>query len=240
MDKLLLLCATALWLSPFGWTFATSLGHYGELFRNAIFLSSLMNSLTTAFVTGLITVGVGSWSAYIMTRRPGKMKKAVLLMALMVGMVPQIAMAGPLFLALRWTRLINSIAGLVLVYTAFSMPLVLWFLYTQFDKIPKESDEAAALDGATLWKTFSAVILPQALQSVATAFVLVFLFVWNEFFFSLVFTIDERSQTLPKALALFTSRYETAWGEISAASSIAAIPVILLAGMTKRVFFRSS
>ncbi|MDP3980980.1 MAG: carbohydrate ABC transporter permease [Chlamydiota bacterium] len=234
--KIALFIIMFLWLMPFFWTIALSIGHYANLLENRLFLFSLRNSIFIGLLTALLVVSLASWTAFRMTRHNLKLTKVILLLALIVSIYPQVSVAGPLFIVFSRISLINTLSGLILVYTTFSLPLVLWYLYAYFQKIPMTLDEAAAVDGAGPWTIFIKIILPQSIPALTVSGVLVFLFVWNEFFLGFVLTIDEHARPLPTALALFTSRYETNWGELSAASVIAAIPVFLLSLYTKKAF----
>src|SRR5581483_10257586 len=137
---------------------------------------------------------------------------------------PQISIVSPLYLLLRWLRLIDTYPGLILPYLTFAMPLAVWLLTGFFRQLPADLEEAALVDGASRWQILRRVILPLAAPGLATTAILTFLYCWNEFLFALTFTLGPARQTVPVAIALFRGRYQIPWGEILAASIVATAP----------------
>jgi ABC-type glycerol-3-phosphate transport system permease component len=144
---------------------------------------------------------------------------------LAVTMFPQISIVSPLYLLLRALRLINTYPGLVLPYTTFAMPLTVWLLVGFFRQLPRDLEEAALVDGATRWQSFTRIILPLAVPGLATTAILTFIYCWNEVLFALAFTLGPERQTVPVAIALFRGQYQVPWGEILAAAVVATAPV---------------
>ena len=112
---------------------------------------------------------------------------------------------------------------------ALTLPLTVWILANFFRQLPLELEEAARVDGATLFQTLTKVFVPLAAPGVFTAAILTFIYSWNEFFFALLIMTETEMQTLPVGIALFPGEYTMPWGEISAASTISTIPLIIMA-----------
>lgn len=207
------------------WSGAPILDHYRALFTDRDFLVPIRNSLVVAGATTALCVAVGSAAAYALTRLEFRGKQAVLGFVLAVTMFPQISIVSPLYLLLRALGLIDTYPGLVLPYLTFAMPLAVWLLASFFRQLPRELEEAALVDGATRWQTFSRILLPLAAPGIATTAILTFIYCWNEFLFALSFTLGPERQTVPVAIALFRGQYQVPWGEILAGAVVATLPV---------------
>jgi ABC-type glycerol-3-phosphate transport system permease component len=143
-------------------------------------------------------------------------------------MFPQVAIVSPLFLMLRWLRLIDTFPGLVLPYLTFAMPLTIWLLVGFFRQLPREVEEAALVDGASRLQTFLKVVVPLAAPGMTATAILTFLYCWNEFLFALTFTLGPEHQTVPVAIALFRGQYQVPWGQVLAGAVVATVPVVAL------------
>lgn len=210
------------------------LDHYHSLFRNRQFWIPIRNSFVVAGWTTAFCIAIGSLAAYALARLRFRGKTTVLGLILAVSIFPQISIVSPLFLLLRWLRLINTFPGLILPYLTFAMPLTVWLLAGYFRQIPVELEEAARVDGATRWQVFIRIILPLSAPALATTAILTFLYCWNEFLFALSFTLGPERHTVPVAIALFRGQYQVPWGEILAAAVIATAPVVLLVLLFQR------
>ncbi len=127
-------------------------------------------------------------------------------------MFPPIATVSPLFLVIRALGLRDQLAGLVLPYTTFALPLTLWILTAFFRELPDELYRAARIDGCTPFQAFRKVMLPLAAPGLATTAILVFIFSWNEFLYALTFTSSPEKRTMPVAISLFAGEHARAVG----------------------------
>ena len=134
----------------------------------------------------------------------------------------------PLFLILRAAGLRDSLAGLVLPYATFALPLTLWLLTSSFRELPEELYRAARVDGCTPWQAFARVFLPLSWPALATCAILVFIFSWNELLYALSFISTPAKRTIPVAIALFAGEHVEPWGQIAAASMVATLPLAVL------------
>jgi multiple sugar transport system permease protein len=219
----------------FNWfTTHPTLKSYVSVFVNYPFLRYLWNSTVVATITTVYTVFVAAFAAYAIARLQFKGKALILGVVLAVSMFPQIATISPIYMFVKKFGLTNSYLGLIIPYTTFALPLSIWLLVTFFRKIPFDLEEAAKIDGATPLQTYFKVILPLAVPGVFTTSILVFIAAWNEFLFALTINTAEKYKTVPVGIAMFQGQYTIPWGEISAATVIVTIPLVIMVLLFQR------
>jgi ABC-type glycerol-3-phosphate transport system permease component len=213
------------------------LDHYRALFLERDFWVPIRNSLIVAGTTTVLSVALGTVSAYALARLRFRGKALILAFVLAVSMFPQISIVSPLYLLLRELRLLNTYPGLVLPYLTFAMPLTIWLLVGFFRQLPMELEEAGLMDGAGRLQTLWAIVLPLSWPGIATTAILTFLYSWNEFLFALSFTLGPERYTVPVAITLFRGQYQVPLGQILAAAVVATAPVaaIVLAAQRRIV-----
>jgi multiple sugar transport system permease protein len=240
-------------LLPFLWFVLTSMKSQSQLtaippqiipsfqwgfYRSALTDHHLLHYMTNSFViaaaTTLITIAIGSLSAYALSRFQLRWTQFYLLLLLGISTFPQIAIAGPVWKILNALDWLNAYRGLVAAYIALSLPLGIWILTTFFREVPQEIEEAALVDGCSRFEALYKIMLPVAAPGMLTAALLVFIQAWNEFFFALIILTDPNRQTLPVGIALFPGEYTMPWGEIAAASTLATLPLIVLTLLFQR------
>jgi multiple sugar transport system permease protein len=212
-------------LWPTSWT--TS--NYSTIFSTSDFYDALRNSVGIAVIATAIGTLLASFAAYAIARLRFRGKRILVGASLLVAMFPQISLVTPLFNVLRVTHLFNTWWGLVIPYVCFSLPMAIYILSAFFREIPRDLERAAEIDGATPLQAFVRVIAPLAAPGMVTAFILVFLFCWNDFLFAISFTSTNASRTVPAAIAYFTgnSSFENPIGNIAAAAVIITIPILV-------------
>ena len=215
----------ALFRDPSLWPGHVIFDHYRSLFTERDFITPIRNSLVVAGTTTIFCLIVGTLAAYALARIEFRGKAAIMGFILAVTMFPQISIVSPLYLLLRSLHLIDTYPGLIMPYMTFAMPLTVWVLTGSIRQIPKDLEEAAHVDGATRFQSFTRILLPLAVPSLATTGILTFIYCWNEFLFALSFTLGPERQTVPVAIALFRGQYQVPWGEILAAAVVATAPV---------------
>lgn len=215
-------------IPTFHWDFYRSaLKEYG-------LLRYIWNSAIVAAATTVISIAIASLGAYALARFQFPWSRYYLMLLLAVSMFPQIAIAGPVWRILSGLGWLNSYHGIVAAYISLALPFSIWVLTTFFKELPYEIEEAALVDGCTRLQALRKVVLPLAAPGLFTAAILVFIHAWNEFFFALIILTDPALQTLPVGIALFPGEYTMPWGEISAASTIATLPLIVLTLLFQR------
>jgi multiple sugar transport system permease protein len=212
-------------LSPVNFT----LDNFLTVLRDAAALGrGMINSLIVSVFSTAVSLALGAPAAYALARLPVPRANALSFLILATQMLPGIAIAIPLFIAISRLGLIDSVLSLGFVYLSFSLPVVVWILRGFFIGIPKGIEQAAAVDGAGVFATFWHVILPISIPPLAAAAVFAFIEAWNEFFFALILT-RQSAQTVPLVIAQFAGQYQTVFGQMMAAAAISVIPVVLLA-----------
>jgi ABC-type glycerol-3-phosphate transport system permease component len=224
----------ALFRDPSLWPKEIILDHYRALFDERDFFTPIRNSLIVAGTTTFFCLTVGTLAAYALARLEFRGKAAIMAFILAVTMFPQISIVSPLYLLLRSLRLIDTYPGLIMPYMTFAMPLTVWVLTGSIRQIPRDLEEAAHVDGASRRQSFTKILLPLAVPSLATTAILTFIYCWNEFLFALSFTLGPERQTVPVAIALFRGQYQVPWGQILAAAVVATAPVAVMVLLFQR------
>lgn len=218
-------------------SYVFTLNNYFEIFTsNAVHLIAyLRNSIIVSGLSAFFTTIIASLSAYSITRLkfPGRIILPVFLLG--VSMFPQISLVGYLFRIMANLGWINTYYALLFPYITLSLPLALWIMLSHLSKISKDLDNAALIDGAGKLKILSRIILPVSLPGLFSAFILSFIFSFNEFLFALMFTIDYKARTIPVGIALFEGLHgQIPWGYIMAAAVIAVLPIIIIIALFQR------
>jgi multiple sugar transport system permease protein len=191
------------------------------------FVFALRNSLITVIGSVLISMAVAIPAGYSFSRFPGS-RSNLLYVVLATYMIPPVALILPLYTILASLKLLNTTAGLMLVYCTILTPFMTWLLKTNFDGVPLEVEEAAQLDGLSRWNVLLRVTLPLALPGLSTAAVWAVLIGWDEFFYALIFTNNITAKTIPVAIADFAAGRAVDYGLICAAGVLAALPPVII------------
>lgn len=207
---------------------------FGENSGVSTFLLSLRNSLVVTLATTLIAMLLGTLAAFAFARFNIPHKRTLLLIVLGSQLLPAVSIIIPLFRMFKSADLLDTLASLILAYTTFSVPFVVWIMAGYFQSIPAELEEAARIDGASRFVAFLRVSLPLAAPGLGATAIFTMLNVWDEFFFALIFTSTYTSKTVPVALAEFIGRHNINWGLLVTGGFIASLPPILLS----LVFYR--
>jgi ABC-type glycerol-3-phosphate transport system permease component len=204
--------------------------HFGFVLNGGIagvsFWTYLGNSVLLAVVTVVVSGFFALLAATAVARFRFKFRTTFLVMLLVVQMVPAEALVIPLFLDVKKIDLINSLAGLIVVYVGFALPFSIWMLRGFVAAVPKDLEEAASIDGAGPIRTFFSVLLPLVAPGLVATSIFSFITAWNEFIFAYTFLDDQTKYTLPIMLQYFFGRSGNDWGSIMAASTLLTLPVI--------------
>ena len=203
--------------------------NYKGIFTGNIFSSALVNSIGIGLITTVIAVVIGGMAAYAIARLVFPGKRALVGVALLIAMFPQISLVTPLFNIERRIGLFDTWPGLIIPYITFALPLAIYTMSAFFKEIPWDLEKAAKMDGATAGQAFRKVIAPLAAPGIVTAAILVFIFAWNDLLLALSLTATQRAITAPVAIANFTgsSQFEEPTGSIAAGAMVITIPIIV-------------
>ena len=227
--------------SPPRWfSFTPTLAHYQDAFSTRSFGRYLMTSAIVAALSTVCAMVLGTLAAYGLSRfrLRGQLDRRLSVWILSTRMFPPIVTAVPLFLMMRDLRLINTIASLVIVYTALNLPFVVWMMRGFFKELPRELEEAAMVDGDSRLGALVRVILPLVTPGLAATAVFCLIVSWNEFLLALILTQTDAAMTLPVGIAGRVTQYEIKWGVMSAAGIVAMLPILVFAMAVQRYLVR--
>ena len=215
--------------SPMGVPTRVTWENFRHVLFETSFLINLRNSAIVAFATVLLSVVVTAPAGYAISRFSFRGKTIFSMWLLATQAFPGIIMVLGLFTVLNTYGLLNTLPGLIVMHTSFSMPFSIWLLKGYFDKIPVELEEAARIDGCSRIRSLIRVVLPLSVPGLLAVATFSLLLSWNEFFFALVIMRDNAHYTLPVFLSRFVgSGGVVQWGPLSAAALLVSIPVFVL------------
>lgn len=199
-----------------------------------LFLHQLANSLVVSLATAFVAILVATPAAYALARFPFVGSKVGLRGLLATQMFPTVASAVPLYLLLDALHLLDSRAGLVLVYASTAVPFAIFQLRGSFLAIPVDIEEAAMVDGATRARAFLLVVLPAARPAIAVTALFAFMSAWNEFILAATFLSRKSAYTLPVVIQSYVQEQSTAWGPFAAGAILVSVPVMALFYVAQR------
>jgi multiple sugar transport system permease protein len=227
--------------TPPAWiSFSPTLEHYVEAFVTRSFGQYLLTSAIVAVASTACALVIGSLAAYALARFqfPYRLDRKLSVWILSTRMFPAIVTAVPLFLMMRDLRLLNTMAALIIVYTGFNLPFVVWMMRGFFAEVPKDLEEAALVDGDSRFGALFRVVLPLVAPGLAATAVFCLIVSWNEFLFALVLTQTDAAMTLPVGIAGRVTQYEIRWGVMSAAATVAIVPILAFALAVQKYLVR--
>lgn len=220
--------------------FTPTLDHYYDAFVSRGFGDYLLTSAVVAVASTACALVIGTLAAYALARfqLPASLNRRLSVWILSTRMFPAIVTAVPLFLMMRDLRLLNTRASLIIVYTAFNLPFVVWMMRGFFADLPRDLEEAALVDGDSRLGALVRVVLPLVTPALAATAVFCLIVSWNEFLFALVLTQTDAAMTLPVGIAGRVTQYEIKWGVMSAAASVAIVPILVFAMALQKYLVR--
>lgn len=202
--------------------------NYRQAFQSGSYLRYLSNSVFVTGITMLSVILLSSMVAYAISRFRWRYGPVVLLVFLMGMMIPMQATLLPLMIIFKNMGILNSHLSLILPYIAFSTPIAVFILSGFMRSIPHEIEESAFVDGASVYRIFTQIILPISVPPVMTVCILTFISIWNEYILAATFISADRLKTLPFGVYTFVSQYSVNYGNIGAYLVMAALPVIIM------------
>jgi multiple sugar transport system permease protein len=193
------------------------------------FRMAMGNSLVVSLAVTLAALVFGSLAAYAFARLRFRFREGLLLFMLFTYMAPPVVFVVPLYLVFSSLGMLNSRLTLVLLYSSFVIPFIVWVMRGFFASIPRSYEDAAAMDGCTRLQALLHVFLPMARPGLVATGILAFLMAWDEFFMALIFTSNLAAKTIPVAIAEFNGKFSVDYGMISAGGVLASIPPVLIA-----------
>ncbi|PYF98260.1 carbohydrate ABC transporter membrane protein 2, CUT1 family [Georgenia satyanarayanai] len=209
--------------------------NYSEALARQGLVRSAANSAAVALVSTLLVIVIAMPTAYVLARLKGKVRMAGIGWILVSQVFPVILIILPLFLILRTLGLTDSLVGLTLVHTTYTLPFALWMLQGYVTGIPVDLEEAGSMDGAARLRVLRSIVFPLLVPGVVATAMFSFVSSWNEFFFALVLLQSPENYTLPITLKMFIGgEGKVALGPLAAGSVLAAIPSIVFFSIMQR------
>jgi multiple sugar transport system permease protein len=201
------------------------------------FLKRFENCVVASLGASALAVVIGSLAAYGLSRfdyRFGWMRnKDISFFFLSQLILPPVVLAMPFLVLYKELALLDTRIGLILVYTLMVLPIVIWIMRDQFDTIPIELEQAALVDGCSVWGAFLRIVIPIALPGIVAAFILSVILCWNEYFFAALLT-STNAKTLPVMVASQTGSQGINWWSMAALSTAAIAPLVVIGVFLER------
>jgi multiple sugar transport system permease protein len=198
--------------------------NFVAVFERNNFLQYTINSVIVSFSATGLALLIGVPAGYGIAKMRATRAAVLILIA---RITPGLSYLIPLFLLFQWLGLTGTLAPIVITHLVITVPIVVWIMIGFFEGLPAELEEAALVDGATIWQAFRRVALPLARPGITVATILSFIFSWNNFVFAMVLAGRE-TRTLPVAVNNMLTFEQLSWGPLAAAALLVTLPVLLL------------
>ncbi len=215
----------------FIWT--PTLHNYITVLETGDFQRAFINSLVISAEAVFLSIAIGVPASYAFARFRFHGNRPLFFSLLVMRMLPPIAVLVPMYVLFSKLGLAQTRFSVVLAYTTFSLPLVVWIMRGFFEELPRELEESAWVDGASRFAAFRTVALPLVRPGIVAATILCLLLAWNDFIFAAVLTTD-RTRTLPVLMASYSGDVGVDWGSMTASGVLVVLPVILFSFLAQR------
>jgi len=223
-------------LPPSLWIARPTFDNYATVLRQAI-VHYLLNSGVISMATVAACLVLGVPVAWVLVFGALRKSDNLFFWFLSTTLLPPVAVIVPVFLMFRLAGLLDTIGGMVLIYTGVNVPIVIWMTRSFLLEVPREILESSDIDGASRLRSFFRIILPLARQGIISTGLLVFIFVWNEFFFSINLTYVHAA-TVPEYMAGFMTQGGLFWAKLSAIATLVVLPPMALGWLAQRSLVR--
>lgn len=213
-----------------------SLEWYKQAFSNENVIHYFLNSLKIAGIVMVVDMGIGTLTAYSVTRFSYKGSPLLRMSILAAYCIPPIMLMIPLYKIMAALHLTGSHVGVIIGHLTITLPFSVWLLISFFRKLPREIDEAAMIDGANEWQVFVQIDFPLCISGILSTGIMAFIMSWNEFLLSSVLINKETMKTLTVGISNYISSTHIDWGIIMALGTITTIPVVILFAAVQKYF----
>lgn len=216
-----------------------TLDNYKAVFNIPYLRQFFTNTVIIASTSTFLAVVFGSTAAYALARVkfPFKLNTVLAIWILLTRMYPAIATALPYFVLIKTLGLIDTHWALIITYTSFNLPFVVWLMLGFFQSVPIDLERAAIVDGCSMWQRFRKIVIPLSTPGLIATTILSFILGWNEFLFAVILT-SLKAKTVPVVVAGFITDKGLDWGTMSALGVLLVLPVIVLAWTSQRYLIR--
>src|SRR6202161_615165 len=213
-----------------------TLENFSYIFAHTQVLTWLRNSLIATVATVVVAVIVAAPAGYVLSRSRSRARSGHALLLFIAQSFPRIVSVVPLFVLFAHFNLNDNLFGLAIVYVSITISVATWMMAAYFDTIPVALEEAAWIDGCSLFKGFVRIVLRNSLPGVLSAAIFAFLLAWSDFLIAVVFLRSDSNFTLPIGLQTFFSTNSTEWGYVMAVSVVVMVPPIIVFSFLNRYF----
>lgn len=214
---------------------AVTFEHYARIAGDNVFYF-IFNSALVSAAAVILALALGALAGYALARFEFRGRATVMILTVAIMSIPIASLLVPTFTLLSTVGLLDTRLGLVLLYAAYQLPMVIWMLYGYFLSLPVEIEHAARIDGYSPLATLRKVVLPLSRPGLVAAALFVLVFSWNDFVVAVTMTSSEQARTLPVAIYFYLGFYGREWGPLLAASIVSIIPIIAVFVFLQRYF----
>lgn len=215
-------------VDPFGWPEKIQWGNYQNALQLTGLFRFMLNSMFVSLMSTALNLVVSCMASYALARFDFRLKKVIVRAFSVCILIPIIALVIPYLRIVRMIGLYDTLFGLIIVYASVNLPISVYLLHSYMGSIPFEIEEAAVIDGCSLWRRFTKIVMPLSRPGIATVGMLVFLYSWNEFIYALLLTSSEKTRTIQLGIRFFNSQFFIDYTSMFAAITITIIPTILI------------
>jgi sorbitol/mannitol transport system permease protein len=217
--------------------FTPTLDSFREVFARSNYFSFAWNSILISVGVTVLCLLFAVPCAYAMAFFPTKKTQKVLLWMLSTKMMPSVGVLVPIYLMWKNTGMLDTVWGLVIVYTLINLPIAVWMSYTYFNEIPRDILEAGRIDGAATWQEIVYLLMPMSLPGLASTALLLVILSWNEAFWSINLS-SSNAAPLTVFIASYSSPEGLFWAKLSAASLLAVAPILIVGWLSQKQLVR--
>jgi multiple sugar transport system permease protein len=211
-----------------------TLENFVSIFRETDVLTWLRNSMTVTLVTVVVSVIVAAPAGYVLSRGRGRLISGFSLVLFVIQSLPVVTAVIPLFILFAAFGLVDTLTGIMIIYVGSTMSVAIWMMAAYYDSIPVSLEEAAWMDGCSVFGGFIKVVLRNSLPGILSTAIFSFLLAWNDYLVALVFLRSNTNFVLPVGLQSFFQQNATNWGLVMAVAVMMMLPpVILFAALNK-------
>nr|WP_250463387.1 carbohydrate ABC transporter permease [Caballeronia sp. GAFFF2] len=217
--------------------FTPTLDSFREVFARSNYWGFALNSVLISLGVTVICLLLAVPCAYAMAFFPTKKTQKVLLWMLSTKMMPSVGVLVPIYLLWKNTGLLDTVSGLIIVYTLINLPIAVWMAFTYFNEVPRDILEAGRIDGATTWQEIVYLLMPMSLPGLASTGLLLVILSWNEAFWSINLS-SSNAAPLTVFIASYSSPEGLFWAKLSAASLLAVAPILIVGWLSQKQLVR--
>jgi multiple sugar transport system permease protein len=213
-----------------------TLENFVSIFRETDVLTWLRNSMTVTIVTVLVSVVVAAPAGYVLSRGRGRLISGFSLVLFVIQSLPVVTAVIPLFILFAAFGLVDTLTGIMIIYVGSTMSVAIWMMAAYYDSIPVSLEEAAWMDGCSVFGGFLKVVLRNSLPGILSTAIFSFLLAWNDYLVALVFLRSNTNFVLPVGLQSFFQQNATNWGLVMAVAVMMMLPPVILFATLNKYF----